>query len=144
MHHKRKLNFKHFENNDEGNIWSLFWYGRVFFKLSESRFYIEAYFALMKNDNYYLDSINKRRIEKVEMPFTKSVIFPLSSQFDYEGKYIRMSDLNNDKGLYKSRKLELNKYSFRIKGLDDILSNTLFPDIIENEMSIYKESSYFI
>lgn len=144
MHHKRKLNFKHFENNEDRNIWSLFWYGRVFFKSSESRFYIEAYFALMKNDNYYLDSINKRRIEKVDMPFSKSVLFPLSSQFDFEGKYIKMSNLYNDKGLYKTRKLELNKYSFRIKGLDDILSNTLFPDIIENEMSIYKESSYFI
>jgi hypothetical protein len=144
MHHKRKLNFKHFENNVEENIWSLFWYGRIFFKLSESRFYIEAYFVLMKSDNYYMGSINKKRLEKVEMPFSKSVLFPLSSQFDYEGKYIRMSDLYNDKGLYKTRRLELNKYSFRIKGLDDILSNTLFPNIIENEMSIYKESSYFI
>ena len=144
MHHKRKLNFKHFENNVEENIWSLFWYGRIFFKLSESRFYIEAYFVLMKSDDYYMSSINKKRIEKVEMPFSKSVLFPLSSQFDYEGKYIRMSNHYDDKGLYKTRKLELNKYSFRIKGLDDILSNTLFPDIIENEMSIYKESSYFI
>lgn len=98
IHHKRTLYFKNFENNDEGNIWSLFWYGRVFFKSRDSRFYIEAYFVLMKNDNYFLDSINKNRIEKVEIPFTKSILFPLSSQFDYEGKFIRMSNLYDDNG----------------------------------------------
>ena len=151
IHHKRKLNFKNFENNDERNIWSLFWYGRIFFKFSESRFYIEAYLALMRNDNYFLDSINKRRIEKVEIPFSKSILFPLSSQFDYQGKFICMSSLyNNDgelllNGLYKhTNKLKIsNDYNFRIKELDNIFSNTLFPDVIENGVSIYKDSSYF-
>ena len=69
IHHKRTINFKNFANNVEGNIWSLFWYGKIFFNYSESRFYIEAYLALMRNDDYFLDNINKHRIEKVEILF---------------------------------------------------------------------------
>lgn len=150
IHHKRTLYFKNFENNDEGNIWSLFWYGRIFFKPNESRFYIEAYLALMKNDNYFLDSINKNRIEKVEIPFTKSILFPLSTQFDYEGKFIRMSNLYNDngdlkKGLYKFGRFRIyNPYNLKSKKLDDIFSNTLFPNVYENENSIYENSFYFL
>lgn len=150
MHHKRKLHFSNFENNNKGNIWSLFWYGKIFFKFSESRFYIEAYLALMRNDNYFLDNINKNRIEKVEIPFSKSILFPLSSQFDYQGKFICMSSIySNDgellrNGLYKTNRLKIsNDYNFRIKELDNIFSNTLFPDVIENGVSIYKNSSYF-
>ena len=59
IHHKRTLNFTNFENNVEGNIWSLFWYGKILFNYSESRFYIEVYLALMNNNNYFLGSINK-------------------------------------------------------------------------------------
>lgn len=150
IHHKRTLNFKKFENNKEGNIWSLFWYGRIFFKFSESRFYIEAYLVLMRNDNYFLDSIYRNRIEKVELPFSKSILFPLSSQFDYQGKFLSMSSLYNkngellQNGLYKTNRLKIsNDYNFRIKELDKIFSNTLFPDVIENGTSIYKDSSYF-
>lgn len=150
IHHKRTLYFKNFENNCEGNIWSLFWYGRIFFKPSESRFYIEVYLALMRNENYFLDNINKHRIEKVEIPFSKSILFPLSSQFDYQGKFLCMSSLYNTdgkvlrNGLYKINRLKIsNDYNFRITELDNIFSNTLFPDVIENGVSIYKDSSYF-
>lgn len=150
IHHKRTLYFKNFENNDEGNIWSLFWYGRVFFKSRDSRFYIEAYFVLMKNDNYFLDSINKNRIEKVEIPFTKSILFPLSSQFDYEGKFIRMSNLYDDNGeflrngLYRTGRFKINNsYNLKSKKLDDVFSNTLFPNVYENGNSIFQNSFYF-
>ena len=150
IHHKRTLYFKNFENNYEGNIWSLFWYGRVFFNYSESRFYIEAYLALMRNDDYFLNNINKNRIEKVEIPFSKSILFPLSSQFDYQGKFLSMSSLYNSdgevlrNGLYKTNRLKIsNDYNFRITELDNIFSNTLFPDVIENGVSIYRDSSYF-
>lgn len=150
MHHKRKLNFKHFKNNKKDSIWSLFWYGRIFFNKSKSRFFIEAYFVKLNTNNYYLNSIDKNRIEKVELPFSKSILFPLSSQFDYQGRFICMSSLyNNDgellrNGLYKTNRLKIsNDYNFRIKELDNILSNTLFPDVIENGVSIYKNSAYF-
>lgn len=150
IHHKRTLYFKNFENNDEGNIWSLFWYGRTFFKSSEARFYIEAYLVLMHKDNYFLDSISKKRIEKVEIPFTKSILFPLSSQFDYEGKFIRMSNLYDDNGdflkngLYKFGRFRIyNPYNLKSKKLDNIFSNTLFPDVYENGNSIYENSFYF-
>lgn len=151
MHHKRKLSFKNFENNIEGNIWSLFWYGKIYFKSKDSRFYIETYLVLLKNENYFLNNIDKKRVEKIEIPFSKSILFPLSSQFDYQGKFIRMSNLYDGKGgllrngLYKIGKLKIsNDYNFRIKGLDYIFSNSLFPDVYENGISIYQDSSYFI
>lgn len=150
MHHKRKLSFKNFENNIEGNIWSLFWYGKIYFKSKDSRFYIETYLVLLKNENYFLNNIDKNRIEKIEIPFTKTILFPLSSQFDYQGKFLRMSQLmySTDKlsinGLYKFKKLSLsNIHNFRIKELDTIFSGTLFPEVSENGYSIYKDSSYF-
>lgn len=151
MHHKRNLNFSKFENNIEGNIWSLFWFGKISHKSNLSKFYIEVYLVLMKRDNYFLDSIDKKRIEKIEIPFSKSILFPLSSQFDYKGKFLRMSQLYTSKGellnngLYKFGKLKLNNYyNFRIKELDTIFSNSLFPNVSENGNSIYKDSSYFI
>ena len=151
MHHKRKLDFTHFKENREGAIWSLFWYGRIFFKANKSKFYIEAYLVLMKQDNFFLDNINKNKIEKIEIPFSKSILFPLSSQFNHEGKFLRMSQIYGTKGeilkigLYKTSRLQLsNNYNFRIKELDTILSNSLFPDVYENGISIYQDSSYFI
>jgi hypothetical protein len=150
MHHKRTLNFTKFENNIEGNIWSLFWYGKIFFKSKDSRFYIEIYLVLLNKENYFLDSLNKNRIEKIEIPFTKSILFPLSSQFDYQGKFLRMSQLiySNDKliknGLYKFGKLRIsNSFNFKITDLDTILSDTSFPNVFENGNSIFKDSSYF-
>lgn len=150
MHHKRKLNFKNFKENKENYIWSLFWYGRVFFNYKNSKFYIEAYLVLLQKENYYLNNFDKNRIEKIEIPFSKSVLFPLSSQFDFEGKFLSMSSLYNTdgellrNGLYKTNRLKIsNDYNFRVKELDNIFSNTLFPDVIENGVSIYKNSSYF-
>ncbi len=70
MHHKRKLNFKHIKNNKKNSIWSLFWYGRIFFNKSKSKFFIEAYFVKLNTDNYSLNSIDKNRIEKLEFPFS--------------------------------------------------------------------------
>lgn len=150
MHHKRKLNFKNFKENKEDYIWSLFWYGRVFFNYKNSKFCIEAYLVLLQKENYYLNNFDKNRIEKIEIPFSKSVLFPLSSQFDFEGKFLSMSSLYNTdgellrNGLYKTNRLKIsNDYNFRVKELDNIFSNTLFPDVIENGVSIYKDSSYF-
>ena len=146
IHHKRTLNFTNFENNVEGNIWSLFWYGKILFNYSESRFYIEVYLALMNNDNYFLGSINKDRIEKITIPFTKSILFPLSSQFNYEGKFLRMSNLDDDhlsRGLYKFSKIQMNNfYNFETSNLNNILFDTLFPDVYENGKSIYEDCFY--
>src|SRR5690606_29784660 len=98
MHYKRKLDFKGFKENREENIWSLFWYGRIYFNKKKSKFFIEAYFVLLNTDNYYLSSIDKSRIEKLELPFSKSILFPLCSQFDFKGKFIKMSNAYDDKG----------------------------------------------
>ena len=150
MHHKRTLDFKNFENNDEGNIWSLFWYGRIFFNKSKSKFFIEAYFVKLNTDNYYLNSIDKNRIEKLEFPFSKSVLFPLCSQFDSNGKFIKMSNAYDDNGnplkngLYVFDNISLSNNDFRISNLENILSDTLFPNIKENGLSIYENASYFI
>ncbi len=146
IHHKRTLNFTNFKNNIEGNIWSLFWYGKILFNYSESRFYIEVYLALMNNDNYFLGSINKDRIEKITIPFTKSILFPLSSQFNYEGKFLRMSNLDDDhlsRGLYKFSRIQMNNfYNFETSNLNNILFDTLFPDVYENGKSIYEDCFY--
>ena len=146
IHHKRTLNFTNFKNNVEGNIWSLFWYGKILFNYSESRFYIEVYLALMNNDNYFLGSINKDRIEKITIPFTKSILFPLSSQFNYEGKFLRMSNLDDDdlsRGLYKFSRIQMNNfYNFETSNLNNILFDTLFPDVYENGKSIYEDCFY--
>lgn len=150
MYHKRKLNFQNFENNGEGNIWSLFWYGRIFFNKSKSKFFIEAYFVKLNTDNYYLSSIDKNRIEKLEFPFSKSVLFPLCSQFDSNGKFIKMSNAYDNNGnlikngLYVFDNVSLNNNDFRISNLENILSETLFPNIKENGISIYENASYFI
>lgn len=150
MHHKRKLNFKHFKHNKKDNIWSLFWYGRIFFNKSKSKFFIEAYFVKLNTDNYYLNSIDKNRIEKLEFPFSKSVLFPLCSQFDSNGKFIKMSNVYDDNGnplkngLYVFDNISLSNNDFRISNLENILSDTLFPNVFENELSIYENASYFI
>lgn len=146
IHHKRTLNFTNFKNNVEGNIWSLFWYGKILFNYSESRFYIEVYLALMNNDNYFLRSINKDRVEKITIPFTKSILFPLSSQFNYDGKFLRMSNLDDDdlsRGLYKFSRIQMsNFYNFETSKLNNILFDTLFPDVYENGKSIYEDCFY--
>lgn len=150
MHHKRRLDFKNFKENENGNIWSLFWYGRIFFNKSKSKFFIEAYFVKLNTNNYYLSSINKNRIEKLEFPFSKSVLFPLCSQFDSNGKFIKMSNAYDDNGnlikngLYVFDNISLSNNDFRISNLENILSDTLFPNIFENELSIYENASYFI
>ena len=150
MHYKRKLDFKGFKENREENIWSLFWYGRIYFNKKKSKFFIEAYFVLLNTDNYYLSSIDKSRIEKLELPFSKSILFPLCSQFDSKGKFIKMSNAYDDKGnlakngLYEFESISLNNNNFRISNLETIFSNTLFPNINENGASIYENASYFI
>ncbi len=150
MHHKRKLNFKHFKNNKKDSIWSLFWYGRIFFNKSKSKFFIEAYFVKLNTDNYYLNSIDKNRIEKLEFPFSKSVLFPLCSQFESNGKFIKMSNAYDDNGnpikngLYVFDDVSFSNNDFRISNLENILSDTLFPNIKENGLSIYENASYFI
>lgn len=150
MHHKRKLDFRDFEHNPDGSIWSLFWYGRIFFKKSESRFYIEAYFVLMDKDDYFLTSIDKNRVEKLKIPFTKSVLFPLCTQFDHEGKFIRMSSVYDKEGallrngLYRYDNVYIsNGYNFRINGLDEFFSDSLFPEVIEDGISIYQNAPHF-
>lgn len=150
MHHKRKLNFTGFENNPEGSIWSLFWYGRISFKKSKSKFYIEAYFVLMNKENYYLTSINKNRVQKLEIPFSKSILFPLSSQFDNEGKYLRMSNIFNNEGvllsngLYKRGTIRMsNGFNFRKSGLENFFYDSSFPEVMDNGVSIYQNAFYF-
>lgn len=149
MHYKRKLNFKGFKENKDENIWSLFWYGRIYFNKKKSKFFIEAYFVLLNTDNYYLSSIDKSRIEKLELPFSKSILFPLCSQFDSKGKFIKMSNAYDDKGnlakngLYEFESISLNNNNFRISNLETIFSNTLFPNINENGASIYENAYYF-
>ena len=150
MHHKRKLNFKDFENNPEGSIWSLFWYGRISFNKNQSRFYIEAYLVLMSEDNYFLTSIDKNRVEKLVIPFTKSILFPLCTQFDHEGRFLRMSSMYNNEGdllrngLYRYDNLWFsNEYNFRVNGLEEFFSDSLFPEVFENGTSIYQNAPHF-
>ena len=103
----------------------------------------------MNRNNYFLKSIDKNCVKSVRIPFSKSVLFPLSSQFDYQGNFLRMSNAFNENGellkngLYKYDNIELNEYSFRINGLQDIFDNSDFPEVNSSGIPIYLENPYF-
>lgn len=86
MGFKKKLSFTSFaNNNDEDKYWMLVWYGAITFDPREREYLVDAYFIKTNKRLYYInDEIEV--IEKLTINFIKSLIFPIGSIFNYEGR----------------------------------------------------------
>lgn len=93
MGFKKKLSFTPFkDNNNERTYWMLVWYGAITFNPKEREYLIDAYFIKTNTTLYYIND-EIEIIEKLTINFRKSLIFPLGSIFNYEG---RLNTLPNE------------------------------------------------
>lgn len=141
MAHNRTLPFTNFKDKKETDIFVLYLYGNLILKKKDTVLYIECFLAKVnsKITNCSFNGYYENKVERIVIPFTKSLLFPEGTIFTSKGKVFEYPNrIIGDKainGRYKFNISKLNsEESFSIANFREKISSGILPDLSKSNI----------
>lgn len=142
MGHNRTLPFTNFKDKKETDLYVLYLYGNLILKKKDTVLYIECFLAKVspKITNCSFNGYYDSKVERIVIPFTKSLLFPEGTIFTSKGKVFeypnRITDTKAVNGRYKYNIFKLNsKDSFSVVNFREKISDGILPDLSKSNIS---------